>query len=93
MIKHIVIFKTKENAPLKIFKQKIEDLKNKIPEIKNIAVGLDINFDPDSSDFCVITEVENLKDLETYAKHPDHLDVIAFIKPYVIERKVVDFKV
>ncbi|GAB6073438.1 Dabb family protein [Nautilia lithotrophica] len=93
MIKHVVIFKTKENAPLETFKEKIENLKNKIPEIKHIEVGLDINFDPTSSDFCVITEVKNLNDLEIYANHPDHLDVIAFIKPYIIERKVVDFKV
>jgi len=93
MIKHVVIFKTKEKAPLELFKEKIEELKNKIPEIINIEVGIDINFDSSSSDFCVITEVENLKNLEIYANHPEHLSVIEFIKPYITERKVIDFKV
>ncbi|ACM92287.1 stress responsive A/B Barrel Domain superfamily [Nautilia profundicola AmH] len=93
MIKHVVLFKTKENAPLEIFKEKIENLKNDIPEIINIQVGIDIKFDPNSSDFCVITDVKNINDLEIYAKHPKHLEVISYIKPYIIERKVVDFKV
>ncbi|AZV46507.1 stress protein [Nautilia sp. PV-1] len=93
MIRHVVLFKTKEGAPLPLFKEKIENLKHKIPEILNINVGLDIKFDPNSSDFCVITDVKNIKDLEIYANHPDHLEVISFIKPYITERKVVDFKV
>jgi len=93
MIRHVVIFKAKENAPLELFKEKIENLKSIIPEIIDIKVGIDINFDPASSDFCVITDVKDLKDLEIYAKHPDHLEVIEFIKPYITERKVVDFKV
>ena len=93
MIRHVVIFKAKENAPLELFKEKIEYLKSIIPEIIDIKVGIDINFDPASSDFCVITDVKDLKDLEIYAKHPDHLEVIEFIKPYITERKVVDFKV
>jgi predicted metal-dependent phosphoesterase TrpH len=92
MIKHIVIFKAKENAPLQEIKEKIENLKNVIPQIKHIEVGIDIKFDPTSSDFSVLTEVENIEDLKIYATHPKHLDVISFLKPYVIERKVVDYE-
>ncbi|WP_456488054.1 Dabb family protein [Caminibacter pacificus] len=93
MIKHVVIFKTKEDAPLLEFKKRIENLKNFIPEIKHIEVGVDIRYDKNPSDFCVITEVESLKELDIYAKHPKHLEVIEFIKPYVIERRVVDYNV
>ena len=92
MIKHIVIFKAKENAPLQEIKEKIENLKNVIPQIKHIEVGIDIKLDPTSSDFSVLTEVENIEDLKIYATHPKHLDVISFLKPYVIERKVVDYE-
>ena len=92
MIKHVVIFKTKQNAPLNEFKQKIESLKNYIPEIIDIEVGIDIKFDKNSSDFCVITLLKNIKDLQIYATHPKHIEVINFIKPYIIERKVVDFE-
>jgi hypothetical protein len=92
MIRHVVIFKTKENAPLKEIKEKIENLKNEIKEIKHIEVGIDIRFDKNPSDFCVITEVENIKDLKIYATHPKHLDVIEYIKPFIIERHVVDYE-
>ncbi len=90
MIRHIVLFKTKPNAPLQEIKEKIENLKNLIPQIKHIEVGIDIKFDPSSSDFCVLTEVENIKDLKIYATHPKHLEVIEFVKKYTTERKVVD---
>jgi phage terminase large subunit len=92
MIRHVVIFKTKENAPLNKFKEKIENLKNEISEIKHIEVGIDIGFDKNPSDFCVITEVDNIKDLNIYANHPKHIEVIEFIKPYILERRVVDYE-
>jgi len=93
MIRHVVIFDFEKNAPVDEIKNKILNLKNLIKEIKHIEVGIDVGFDPKPSDLCIITEVEDLKDLEIYAKHPDHIKVIEFIKPYVISRKVVDYKV
>jgi hypothetical protein len=93
MIRHVVLFKTVKDAPLTLIKEKIENLKTEIPEIIDISVGIDIDFDPNSSDFCVITDVKDIKDLNIYANHPEHLKVISFIKPYVTERKVTDFKV
>jgi hypothetical protein len=93
MIKHLVLFKFKENGPLEEFKEKIEDLKNHIPEIIHIEAGIDIKFDSSSSDFAVFTQVKNLEDLKIYATHPKHLEVIEFLKPFVIERKVVDYEV
>ena len=91
MIRHVVIFKAKENAPIDEFKKRIENLKNEIEEIIDIKVGIDINFDPTSSDFCVITDVKSIEDLKIYANHPKHIEVIKFLKPYIVERRVVDF--
>jgi len=91
VIRHIVIFKAKENAPIDEFKKQIENLKNDIKEIIDIKVGIDINFDSTSSDFCVITDVKNIEELKIYANHPKHIEVINFLKPYIIERRVVDF--
>jgi len=92
MIRHVVIFKTKHNAPLNEFKEKIENLRYYIPEIIDIQVGIDVKFDPTSSDFCVITELLDINDLKIYANHPEHLKVIEFIKPFVIQRSVVDYE-
>jgi predicted peroxiredoxin len=92
MIRHVVIFKTKNNAPLLEFKKQIENLKNLIKEIKHIEAGIDIKFDKSSSDFCVITELKNIEDLKIYATHPKHLEIIDSIKPFILERKVVDYE-
>ena len=93
MIRHIVLCKVKENSPLQEIKEKIENLKNEIDIIKYIEVGIDIRFDKNPSDFAIITEVENIKDLETYANHPKHLEVIKFLKQFLTERKAVDYEI
>ncbi len=93
MIKHVVLFKFDKNAPLNEIKTKIEHLKKEIPEITDIKVGIDINFDPTSSDLSVTTDLNGVEELKIYANHPKHLEVISFIKPYVLERRVIDYKV
>ena len=93
MIKHVVILKLNENSPFEEIKEKIMNLKNHIPQIINIEVGIDIRFDKNPSDIAIITILKNKKDLEIYANHPKHLEVIKnYIKPYLKERRVVDFE-
>ncbi len=93
MIRHIVLCKVKPNSPMKEIKEKIENLKNEIDVIKHIEVGIDIGYDKTASDFCIITELENEKDLDIYAKHPKHLEVIKFLKNFLTERRAVDYNV
>ena len=93
MIRHVVILKLKETN-LKLIKKEILNLKNEIKEIINIEVGIDIGFDPASSNLCIIADFKDIKDLEIYAKHPKHLEVIKnYIKPYLIQRNVVDYEI
>jgi len=92
MIRHVVILKLKEDSPLSLIKEKILNLKNEIKEIIHIEVGIDIKFDIHSSDICIIADFNDIKDLEIYANHPKHLEVIKnFIKPFLIERNVIDY--
>ena len=93
MIRHVVLLKFKEKSPIEEIKAKIEDLKNHIPEIISINAFIDIKFEKDASDLCIITEVEDVYALEIYANHPKHLEVIKFIKKYATERRVADFHV
>jgi len=93
MIRHVVILDLEKNAPKKLIKEKILNLKNEIKEIINIEVGIDIKFDPASSDICIIADFKDKKDLEIYANHPKHIEIIEkYIKPYLILRKVTDFE-
>ena len=93
MIKHIVIFKVNDKSKIDTAKQMILDLKSKITEIVDIEVFSDIGYDESASDFGLITTFKNIDDLDIYAKHPDHLEVIKFIKTIATERRAIDYKV
>ncbi len=94
MIRHVVILKLKDDAPLEKIKKEILNLKNIIKEIKHIETGEDIKFDSSASDLCIIADFENIEDLKVYANHPEHLNVIKnYIKPYLIKRNAVDYYV
>lgn len=92
MIKHIVLFKVNNKSKIEEAKEKILSLKNDIPQIIDIEVGSDINFDKTASDFGLITILKDKKDLEIYASHPKHLEVIKFIKTIATERKAIDWE-
>jgi len=92
MIKHIVLFKVNDKTKIEKAKQLILDLKNYIPEIIEIEVFTDIGYDKTASDFGLITTLKDKKDLDIYAKHPKHLEVIEFIKTIAIERRAIDYE-
>jgi len=93
MIKHIVLFKVNDKSQIDKAKEMILDLKNHIPEIKEIEVFTDIGYDENASDFGLITTFNNIDDLDIYAKHPKHLEVIKFIKTIATERRAIDYEV
>jgi hypothetical protein len=92
MIKHIVLFKVNDKSKIDEAKNKILKLKKDIPEILDIKVFSDIGYDETASDFGLITTFKNEKDLDIYAKHPIHLEVIKFIKTIAIQRSAIDYK-
>lgn len=100
MIKHVVMWKLKDNAEGKSkknnaikIKKELEDLKNSIPEIKEIEVGINFADSPFSYDIVLISDFENREALDVYKNHPDHLDVAVFVKKIVSERAVVDYEI
>ena len=67
MIKHIVIWKFKENEEekMKEFLEGLNYLKNIIPEIKYMETGININ--PENEyNAILISEFETMEDLERY---------------------------
>lgn len=96
MIKHIVMWKLKdecreENA--KKIKELLENLDGVIKELKNIEVGININKSDAAMDVVLYSEFSNLEDLDVYQNHPEHVKVGSFVKTVAIERKVCDFEV
>lgn len=95
MIVHIVMFKfSEQDREVNIAKTKVmlESLVEKIEPLKNMEVGIDINGSERAMDLSLYSTFDTMEDLKTYATHPAHLEVVAFIKEVTIESKVVDHR-
>lgn len=101
MIRHIVMWKLKDEAlgktkaeNIEIIKERLYALRGIIPEIKAMEIGVNIN-DADSvaSDAVLIMEVESLEALDTYKNHPEHKKVSAFVKEVRLSRTAVDYEI
>lgn len=100
MIKHIVMWKLKENAEgngkeenAKLIKDKIEKLKEQIDIIVDIELGINIVEDPSAYDIVLYSVFKDKEDLNEYANNPLHLEIVKFVKKVVDSRIVVDYEV
>ena len=98
MVKHIVMFRIKGNAETKkqnthMFKDKLDELKNKIPEVKYLDTGINVSESPSSFDLVLTTHFDTSSDLDIYRNHPDHQKVVGIIKEIVNEVAVVDYSI
>jgi hypothetical protein len=99
MIKHIVLWKLKENADGKTrqenaleLKAALESLKGKVAEIHALEVGLNFNPADTASDLSLYSEFKTREDLEKYQKHPEHLKVVELVKKVTQERRISDYE-
>lgn len=98
MIKHIVMFRLKEQTPngrntdLMKLKNILDDLKKKISEIQYLQTGLNISTRPVAFDLVLTTEFFTQGDLNTYINHPEHKKVVEFLKLVNKETAVVDYE-
>lgn len=99
MVRHIVMFKLKEfaspaekQAKLDEIKTRLEALIDKIDVLRKIEVKFNCN--PEESwDLILITELDSLADVSTYANHPEHVAVAkGIIGPIKADRACVDYE-
>lgn len=96
MLKHIVCWRIKETTQSKeenISKVKalLESLPEKIEEIRELEVGININTSEAAYDVCLYSVFEDEEGLSTYQVHPAHVEVAGFIKQVTSERMVADY--
>ncbi|MDB1955826.1 Dabb family protein [Clostridium tertium] len=100
MIKHIVMWKLKENAEgntkeinsLEI-KRQIESLKERIDKVLELEVGINFEESSQAYDVVLYSIFHSKDDLNYYQNHEEHLKVVNFIKKVIEERIVVDYEV
>ncbi|MDP2683096.1 MAG: Dabb family protein [Deltaproteobacteria bacterium] len=100
MIKHIVMFRLKDSAEghskaenarkLKIL---LEALKEKIPVVKCLEVGINVGKSASASDIVLYSEFDDMQMLEVYREHPEHKKAVDFITKVCSEKRVVDYEV
>lgn len=98
MVKHIVLFKLKDEAPadkklaaMNGFKAAIEALPEKIAVIRKIEVGLNIN-PAESWSIALYSEFDTLEDVKSYAVHPDHVAAGKLLAEVKESRACVDYE-
>ncbi len=98
MVKHIVLFKLKNEAPaearlaaMNAFKAAIEALPAKIPFIRSIEVGLNIN-PAETWSIALYSEFDSLDDVRRYAVHPDHVAAGKLLAEVRESRACVDYE-
>lgn len=98
MVKHIVLFKLKDEAPaearlaaMNAFKAAIEALPAKIPFIRSIEVGLNIN-PAETWSIALCSEFDSLDDVRRYAVHPDHVAAGKLLAEVRESRACVDYE-
>jgi len=97
MIKHVVMFKMKESATklidIELIFNALNNLPSRIKEIKFFEVGKNIIDSERAFDMVLISEFENIEDLNIYRIHSEHQAVVQLIQKYCSETKVVDYMV
>lgn len=100
MVKHIILWKIKDNfnedKKKKIrddVKNGLENLKGKVPGLTDIHVQIE-KLDSSTADLMLDSTFENEEALKGYAVHPEHVKVAdGKVRPYMEVRMCIDYEV
>jgi len=99
MIKHIVMWRLKDEAAGATKKQNaiklkdaLESLKGKIESLKAAEVGINFNPSPAAFDVVLYSEFEDQDGLNAYQNHPEHVKIVDFVGEISTDRAVVDYE-
>lgn len=99
MVKHIVLFKLREDVPaeqrleaMRSFKAAIEALPERISCIRKVEVGLNVN-PSEAWNIALYSEFDSLDDVKRYAVHPDHVAAGKLLAEVKESRACVDYEI
>jgi hypothetical protein len=99
MIKHIVMIRVKGNDPEEkrknaaSLKDAIDGLMGKVPELKSMEVGLNVNENPKAYDLVLTSAFDSLQDLDAYRVHPEHKKVLELLYELMEGTAVADYEI
>ena len=91
MFTHIVLFKLHDNAPenLDTTRAILLSMQGKIPQLRDIEVGVDALRTDRSFDLALVTRFDSPRDYRAYRTHPYHVDPVLKHMHAVAEAAVV----
>jgi quinol monooxygenase YgiN len=99
MVTHIVVWKLKDSAGGRsrsenaaLIKERLEGLRDVIPGLLRIEVGIDFSGTEESANIALYSEFESREALAVYQEHPAHKAVMPLIREARSERRVVDYE-
>ncbi len=99
MLKHIVMFKLKDEAEgagkesnINKVMNILKELPANINEIKIYEVGENISASPSAFDLVLYSGFDNEEALNAYRSHPEHVKALDVILKLITETAVVDYK-
>lgn len=97
MVKHIVMWNVRGSDArekalgIARLKQAFEGLRDKIPGLRHLEIGVDTSAVDYACDVVLYSEFESQQALEAYAVHPEHLRVRNELEGLRIARHQVDY--
>jgi len=99
MFMHTVMWRVKSEARGQTatensyeLKNRLEALKNRIPEIRRLEVGLNKLDSEAAADVVLHTAFDDAEAFVRYRDHPEHRALVTWISEVVSERRVVDYE-
>lgn len=98
MVKHIVMWKLKDfpekekNRVVEELRKRLIALKDSIPVIRNMEVGINSPEAAQSNyEVVLISEFNSFEELQTYQMHPEHLLLKEYLETIRDYRTAIDF--
>jgi heme-degrading monooxygenase HmoA len=99
MIRHIVLWKLKDQAEgasreqnIKHMRALLEALPGVISEIKGFEVGQNTPRDETAYDLALYSTFASREALQVYIEHPEHQKVVRFVRAVTAQRALVDYE-
>ena len=98
MLKHIVMWKFKEEAEgrskaenLQLVREQLLALQGVVEPLRSIEIGLDVSRTDMSYDMVLVTTFEDAAALHAYQVHPEHVKISQYVSKVRTSRAVVDY--
>jgi len=92
VIRHVVLMRFADPADAPEAKTRLEALPDSVDALRSLEVGLDVLRTEASFDLALVSTHDDLDGLRDYQEHPAHVQFLAWVRPRLTARAVVDLE-